>query len=917
MNRPILPAHWALWGKSPRGTRGEQAADLYHPLIYHLVDVAMVAKALWPVTLAPIVRRRLANQLKLPDEEAARDWMAYWVGLHDIGKGAPGFAHKWKLGWSRIGQAGFDLPRPVPKAPHNFISTKVLLRFLLELGLSPEVAQPVAEAVGGHHGTFPRGGDLQGIGSSALGGKTWEAVRFDLGHALKSLCGLDGKPLPQGDLNQTPWVLMVLAGLTSIADWIGSDEKFFPYVAPGADLAEYADRAREQAALALSQLGWNQWSSDHGQLAFSSLFPFDPNPLQDVIVQLADGLPAPSLVLAESPMGGGKTEAALYLADRWSNIRGQHGFYFALPTQATSNQMFTRIKQFLARRYPEETVNIQLLHGHAALSAEFEAVCQNAERVLHPSNVDGEPGYDGSSPNLVAAEWFTRRKRGLLAPFGVGTVDQVLLSVLQTRHYFVRLFGVTGKTVIIDEVHAYDAYMTQVLERLLTWLASLRSSVVLLSATLPAKRRQELIAAFARGLGERAPDPMSEPPYPRVSWCSPTGKGVCPIPQRGERRVEVRWVDGGRPTKPGDPFPLGEELEKALTRGGCAAVICNTVRRAQQVYEALKFCFPAEELELFHARYVFTERDARERRTLARFGKDGVAGTKRPRRFVLVATQVVEQSLDIDFDLMVSEVAPVDLILQRAGRLHRHERNARPLQLHTPTLWLLRPEADLHGLPDFGLAMEHVYHPHILLRSWLALQHRDQINIPEDIEPLVEAVYGTEGCPGDLPEEVRAAWSETYRRLQERLARDSKLAKSYIVAEPDAADLLTRHNEQLEEENPEVDPSFQALTRLSEPSAPVVLLPREEAKALDLQAEPGRDQTLYLLGRSLTLTHGSVVPLLLKQVVPRGWCKSAMLRHHRLLILNQDRIAEVGDWEIEEHPELGVLIRVRGKESER
>ena len=390
-------------------------------------------------------------------------------------------------------------------------------------------------------------------------------------------------------------------------------------------------------------------------------------------------------------MGEGKTEAAMYLADRFAARLGQRGCYFALPTQATSNQMFTRVREFLKGRYPDNIVNLQLLHGHAALNAEFQTLLQSAD--AEPECVCEDNDLHDHRPGVIAAEWFTYRKRGLLAPFGVGTIDQALLAVLQTRHVFVRLFGLAHKTVIIDEVHAYDAYMTTLLERLLEWLAALGSSVVLLSATLPKARRDALASAYVKGLGGNIALPPDDR-YPRLTWVGQADSGSRHVEtsERSSRKLSLQWIDGAVP-KDGDAFPLGERLRVALEAGGCAAVICNTVTQAQKVYLALKEYFVgnaddgAPILDLLHARFLFKDRDERERRCLVRFGKPGalvdfgdkdLREVRRPNRAVLVATQVIEQSLDLDFDLMVSDHAPVDLILQRAGRLHRHPRADRP-----------------------------------------------------------------------------------------------------------------------------------------------------------------------------------------------------------------------------------------------
>ncbi len=275
--------------------------------------------------------------------------------------------------------------------------------------------------------------------------------------------------------------------------------------------------------------------------------------------RIAPNLNGPGIVIIEAPMGEGKTEAALCLADHWGEGTGLRGFYFALPTQATSNQMFGRVRDFLETSYRGDQVQLQLLHGHASLSAEFEVMRRNGDRAFSPKYQGVEAGSDRLG--VTAAEWFTYRKRGLLAAFGVGTIDQALLAGLRTRHVFVRLFGLSGKTVIIDEVHAYDTYMTTLLERLLGWLAALGSPVVLLSATLPRSRRAALISAYQKGLGEEVPPDTEDAEYPRISWAG------------GSSKPFSRSVGVSRRSK------KVIHLEKNIPAGGCVAVICNTVRR--------------------------------------------------------------------------------------------------------------------------------------------------------------------------------------------------------------------------------------------------------------------------------------------------------------------------------------------------
>ena len=242
------------------------------------------------------------------------------------------------------------------------------------------------------------------------------------------------------------------------------------------------------------------------------------------------------MVIIEAPMGEGKTEAAMYLADRWASTYGVDGMYFALPTQATSSQMFSRIRSFLEGRYKGETVQMQLLYGHASLSAEFQRMRRDSHRVLSPRYGDAEDV--GQSGEVIAADWFTCRKRGLLSPFGVGTIDQALLAVLRTGHFFVRLFGLSQKTVVIDEAHAYDVYMTTLLERLLEWLGALGSPVVLLSATLPRNRRQALLSATPSEREESSSRNCrlrNTPAYPGQREAASWPRGPCARPGEIER----------------------------------------------------------------------------------------------------------------------------------------------------------------------------------------------------------------------------------------------------------------------------------------------------------------------------------------------------------------------------------------------
>ncbi len=875
----------------------------WHPLICHMLDTAAVAAALWRDVLPASVRASLAGVLGLPEDVAGR-WIAFLAGLHDIGKATPPFQSKWPAAAARLRKAGFGGLDNPPTEYHGTLTAALLPDKLMALEIKKPLAQALARAVGGHHGVFPTANALRNVRDPAQGGNSWRTAQAALFDALKANCEVEGRGRSAAPSGQVPLVL--LAGLTTVADWIASNERFFEHAGACAALEGYARRAADAASRALDTLFWKRAAAPSAPAGLRDLFPAieRPTPVQEAAVALADDLAGPALVILEVPTGEGKTEAALYLADQGASGGGSQGFYFALPTMATSDQMFGRVRDFLERRHGDGPVPLQLLHGHAALSAEFEVLQDAAEKLFDPTAVgEDEP----SDRRVVASEWFTHRKRGLLGPFGVGTVDQGLLAVLQTWHVFVRLFGLAGKTVIVDEVHAYDAYMTALLERLLEWLAALGCPVALLSATLPRAKRVALEEAYRKGLGATGPAPAApEARYPRVTWADRDGRGAREVgaSPRATRTIRLKWL---APAARG-PDDLGRRLSRALAPGGCAAVVCNTVQRAQEVYGALKTHFPAPdagdgapELDLLHARYPYEDRKAREKRAYARFGPPG-AGTRRPHRAVLVATQVIEQSVDLDFDLMVTDMAPADLLLQRAGRLRRHAREGRPGQAE-PTLWVVSPEVGPDGVPRFEASDEWVYDGHVLLRTWLALRERGAIAVPGDVEALIEATYGEQGPPAGLGGAMAKAWQETLARRTKEIEEDAWEASARWIPSPVALeDIKSLTADSRDEDHPEWHKSNQALTRLTGPTVEVVCLDAEPGPV-----PPGLEAAKGLLQRSLPLSHGAVAPALLRDETPPAWRRSALLRHHRALVFDSGH-RRVGRFDLRLDPELGLVI---------
>lgn len=915
--------HWSIAAKFSAGPKD----PAYHPLFCHMVDVAAVAAEMWRQVLPWSLRRRLTAAFDLSEEHAGR-WVSFVAGIHDLGKASPAFARK-DPGFPARARAGGltipDLSRLRRPPGHGLISQVTLAHILLDspFNLPRRQADLVASVAGGHHGTFPTD---QEVGDAkkqrtAVGEREWDEVRRALAVALHDV--LELAP-PGARLGLTSIDAVILAGITSIADWIGSDERFFPYTIPSGE-RDYLALAAERASTALRRLGWLTSSAPTGARTFHELFPSLPGelwPLQKHIAGLTSCDELPRLLIIEAPMGEGKTEAAMFAADAANVQLGTHGTYFALPTMATSNQMFGRVAEFLRTRFPDAVVQLQLRHGHASFVSEFERIRQDGDSVPQPQySADVEGG------TLVASDWFGPAKRGLLAPFGVGTVDQLLMSVLRVRHGAVRLFGIAAKPIVIDEVHAYDTYMSKLLARTLEWLGALGSPVILLSATLPAGRRESLVNAYRFGAGYEQPAALPPSRYPRVTFVDSSGDirttTFDPAP-RSVRRLTIERCPRD------DPDQLGEILEASLSEGGCAAVVCNTVARAQELYQHLRARFPGEAsdgepiVDLLHARFTLADRQARERRSLARFGKGGrtvllpdgtSAPVSRPERAILVATQVIEQSLDIDFDLMVSDLAPIDLLLQRSGRLHRHEPlKPRAASLKHPRLVLLEPPVE-HGVPQFPESDEYIYAPYVLLRTWLAIRDKWAIDMPDEIEPLIELVYGEESEDPELEETLREALFAFRKQAEEDLQRDTNEALQRMVKRPlpgeSLADLLRA---ELEEDAPEIHRAYQALTRQGPPTANVVLLHESEAgPALDRSGRPAplgevTDPTAIraLVERSVTLNHQGVVHRIL--ATERPWPRTPLLRHARMLVLDTAGEARVDGYVLRYDSELGLLV---------
>ena len=891
----------ALWGKAQPADPGAIAS---HPLVCHMLDVGHVAELLLTEILPRGTAAHLLHGLGLPEDDA-RAWIVFVILLHDLGKATPAFQKKWEGGHAGLRELGFDLTAPPNARDHGTIGVFLVHGALRELGVDDALAGRLARAVAAHHGSFPSDADVGWRVAVREVGRApaWRAARGALVDLLSALTKIRERPLPDAAASEGNWAFFsALAGLTSVADWVGSMAEVFVYEAPS-DIEAYAHRSRERARMSLERVGFRAPLRTK-PLSFSSLFGFPPRPLQEAMESLVATTPPPLAIVVEAPMGEGKTEAALFVAHALAAAGVHDGVYIGLPTQATANQMFERLAAFLERTRPDQRTNLQLLHGEAVFQTRVRQLLQ---AVYSPMPHGSEAATSGG---LVSEHWFLSKKRALLAPFGAGTVDQALLAVLHTRHAFVRQLGLAGKTVVFDEVHAYDAYTSTILDRLLAWLGTLGASVVILSATLPSTRRRALLEAYAG----RALDFGHTPAYPRVSAITRDARPVVATSigtERASTIVSLTWL-------PDDPAPLRALVVEQLQVGGALGILCNTVRRAQETYAGLRALRDAGALPrdtvllLLHARFPSEDRQRLEQRLIASIGK----GAARPSRMIVVGTQVLEQSLDIDFDRLVTDLAPVDLVLQRAGRLHRHSIAARPRGAEKPALTIIAPEGDPKTVPldDVGA----VYERYVLRRSLILLRERETIALPADIEPLVEAVY-VDG-PGEWIDVLRADRDA----FDKRRAEDAGLAKHRVWPRPQVVDdPFEDMGLALEEDDPKLSQLLRAATRLGDDSAEVVCLFGSATEAwldaartvrVDLAAEVTPHVAQSLARRTVRVATRGLVQAIRALAAPTTWRDVSILARRRPLFFGAEPVRIAG-FALDLDPELGLVIRKIGKET--
>lgn len=913
------PQATALWAKT-----GEE--DSWLNLPRHMMDSAAVGELLWATWLAPGLRERLEDHLDL--REDGTQFAGWLAGVHDVGKCTPMFQGQLRVRagterhTNRVLDAGLPLRNTTKHDwyPHSTGSEIIIQRWFKD-HIDPRASRRVthlAAIAGAHHGLPSSEGfnraceaELQQMDPA------WLTVQDELMDKLVRFTSSSNvlQRVIQTRISRTDQ--MILTGLVIMADWLASNQLHFPL-----DISD-TKSSRKRAEHALGALSltlpieWPALPVDANQM-FINRFQWpagrSARPTQAATLRMAQKLDGPGLICLEAPMGAGKTEAALAAAEAMAERTGRGGIIFAAPTMATSDALLTRVRQWADSVVTAETQQVTSLflgHSKQALNEDMQKLRRSAAHIQHINEEYNDDDEDVAAGTVIAHQWLSGRKLGMLSNIVVGTVDQVLFLALQAKHAMLRHLGLSGKVVIIDEVHAYDAYMNAYMERALEWLGAYGVSIVLLSATLPHSIKSRLVAAYARGLQQSnisATDIVSSgTDYPVLTAVDRNEVSTVTTeapPTQYQAKVEL-LAD--------DLDSLATHMRRVRDEGGALLVLCNTVGRAQEAF-ALAQELVGEDSRLLHSRFIAIDRVNLERELVAELGPPGADRPARPKRRIVVATQVVEQSLDLDFDAIITDIAPMDLLLQRLGRVHRHERpdTARPSWAQQPTLWVRgieNPGSDQEP-PEFGYVQELIYTRAVLLTTWALLMQRirtEGIEIPADIPELVQATYGTDPV-------VPAAWDEAMQTAQQALeAQQSDArsrAKTFMFPPPRAArNLRSLWMDQTQDiakddfseaqglaQVRDTDPTLEVIVTQQVADGYRILTWIEPSKTVLTPDTPPPEALAYTLAScSLRLPHSFSYPAVFDQALDEleestdaGWHHSYVLKGQLQLMLDED-----------------------------
>lgn len=874
-----------MWGKRPE-------AEQPYPLAAHLLDCVVTAGAVWDMWLRPGLKQQIADAVAGGDHAKARQIVQLLAGLHDVGKANPAFQYQVGIDGERAWRNNLHnagLPRPLTATANHLDDGGCAARRHEYVGMvnlassGGHLADPAAEnkkfvakhwasaVVGGHHGYWHAPDSTHDTAHLMMAGGTWGdqfAAHRELIEAVVELRFDSLKPLAADVAGK---IVVLLSGIVVMADWLASDDRQVDagvtMIAKGARLdSSWVNRrgqerasSRERDALPNDRRTFTlrEWvRANIGSYVAPSdpdavvLGEHRPRPLQAAAVtEVGD---ADGLWMVTYPTGEGKTEAALLR----HMARDDEGIAFALPTRATTDMMTDRFRKTFS-----DTGNLVLkIHQYASTDRIASSGCSH-----------------------YSADWFTTSARRLLSPVAVMTCDQVLSASLRERHSPLRLLALANHHVVLDEVHTFDHYQSELLLELLAWLGSTGTRVTLLSATMPAWMQRSLAAAYTGGDGVEIVDEIAYPAHRLVTRNAPTPASTSAPAQVSTLHTRLDYVAGKN-----DAHTDWAVSTALLHPRAHVAVIVNTVDAAisiaASIREQLAGTPHAERVVCLHSRFTHGDREEIQQRLVDLTGDDP---EKHDGRVILVATQVAEASLDIDFDFMSSDLAPASSLLQRAGRLWRFENPALRQDRLGPGAYLIPRQLRIvarttkDGLFSFGASLPYLAAE--LTRTWRWLLRHDgrPIDVPGDVQQFVDS---TTVSLADFHAVVDGAVLDGVDELDPDSAREyASIVERHKTASQTKADLTnsiartrrTRYSELVTLTKRDDDESLMRTRFIDNPGRTYLFIDRSNAR-------PDLEHVVRLPIEKIRTMRGKAVAALLPAViqVPGGNIDEALMAAH-------------------------------------
>lgn len=887
-----------LWAKK-KSVEGHQ---YWLPLIVHLTDAQNVINWLYNHWLAPGQKTLLETEL--PEIELQK--LVKFIGFtHDIGKALPNFQEKASYNGDReldkylieqLVRDGFDkldeLVLSSPKAsPHARAGEALLENFGVPLS--------IGAIIGGHHGRPEFDAPKKQIDDYTANywqsdrckklQRNWQNVQERLLECgLKSSGYQIVSEIP--DISQP--AAIILEGLLIMADWLASTEyangvPLFPLIDLDQSYQDVNTTERYQSAIRHWHIN-SIWTPEMVTMdvdPYQVRWGFKARPVQQKMSASIGAAVDPGMVIVEAGTGQGKTEIALIAAEQLAYQTGRNGVFMGLPTQATTNAMFDRVNTWLKTlaQSQHDDYAIQLMHGKAKFNQVYRNL-PNATDIFDPDDDDAH--MDGA---VTVNRWFSGKK-SILTPFTVGTIDNLLLMGLKQKHLFLKHLGIGNKVVIIDEVHAYTAYMSSYIYKTVTWLGAYHVPIVILSATLPKDKRNKLMKAYLKGkYGRKFKQKMVTAPgwdemeaYPLLSIVDgPEIKQFTEFSGRSDRapmHLQIRRLTE-------EDTEMIQDVLAKIKDGGVAGIVVNTIKRAQAIAQLVPEDVP---MIILHSAFLAPDRAKQEQALQKAIGKNA----KRPAKMIVIGTQVLEQSLDIDFDVLYTDIAPMDLILQRIGRLHRHAID-RPKNLREPQAYIM----GINGPQDFGDANEAIYGQYLLMKTNHFL--KDRVVIPDDISKLVQVVYDEK--TDEAVDSIEPAKAEFKLELKKATAKAKVFQIDNPGLRPTIHDWLSRGRDDVGNNEQRASAAVRDIKETLE----VIMLQKKAARFYLLDGRPINTVSDEEIAQQLIRIPAAVTPNISRAIETlegetsnafSNWERSIWLKGSLALILEEDGSKKLGSW---------------------